>query len=144
MNLICKAALAALVFVGASSLGAPASNAGDPHYHAAATKAHHAHNCQCRKHHARHRRHSRSAHRYSRRAHGQRYRSRRSGYTYQYAGYWYSSQWWVPVLVDNSHSRTLSQAKWCRQQYGIYYDRRSNTYQASNGHRYRCIRPSHW
>ena len=139
MNLFCKAAAAALLFVGAASLGAPASNAGDAHrhaYHSGGSSAHHGHNCRCRKHHA--------AHRYNRRAHGHRYRSRRSGYTYQYAGYWYSSQWWVPVLVDNSHSRTLSHGKWCRQQYGIYYDRRSNTYQASNGRRYRCIRPSHW
>ncbi len=147
MKLIWKAAFAALMLVGAATLGAPASQAGEPYHgvrHAAGTKAYQAHNCRCRKRHAAHRHHRRSAHRYSRRAHGHRYRSRRSGYSYQYAGYWYSAQWWVPVLVDNSHSRTLSHAKWCRQQYGIYYDRRSDTYRASNGRSYRCIRPSHW
>ncbi|MCP5082608.1 MAG: hypothetical protein GY948_13055 [Alphaproteobacteria bacterium] len=136
-------------------------------------KAYQAHNCRCRKRHHRrhrakrkhgyhrrhkrrsahrrrhkrhgaHRRHARPAHHYSRRAHGQRHRSRQSGYTYHHAGYWYSAVWWVPVLVDNSFSRTLSHAKWCRQQYGIYYDRRSNTYQASDGRTYRCIRPRSW
>ncbi|NNF80402.1 MAG: hypothetical protein HKN05_20460 [Rhizobiales bacterium] len=91
-----------------------------------------------------HRRHARPAHHYSRRAHGPRYRSQRSGYTYHHAGYWYYATWWVPVLVDNSFSRTLSHAKWCRQQYGIYYDHRSNTYQASDGQTYRCIRPRGW
>ncbi len=157
MKLIWKAAFAALLLMGAISFGGSASQAGEPHrsaVHTAGTKAYQAHDCRCRKRHHRrhrakrkhayHRHHARPAHRYSRRAHGQRYRSRRSGYTYHHAGYWYSAEWWVPVLVDNSFSRTLSHAKWCRQQYGIYYDRRSNTYQASDGRTYRCIRPRSW
>ena len=154
MKLMLTAAGAALFVLAASVGTATPSQAGaTSHSHTIVpgTAAYQAHNCRCRKRHhrrhrakrkhAHHRRHAHVRHRYSRRAHGPRYRSRRSGYTYHHAGYWYSAMWWVPVRIDNAFSRTLSHAKWCRQQYGIYYDRRSDTYQASDGRTYRCIRP---
>ena len=87
------------------------------------------------------RRRYRATSRYDRHRHGPRYRARRSGYTYQYAGYWYSSQWWVPVRIDSYGDEDLSHAEWCDEQYGDYYDARTNTYEASDGLTYRCIRP---
>ena len=79
--------------------------------------------------------------RYNRRVHGPRYRSRRAGYVYKYAGYWYSRKWWVPVRADSYGGRHLSHTEWCREQYGRYYNPYTNTYRASDGHHYKCIRP---
>lgn len=93
---------------------------------------HYARKHYARKHHAR---------RYSRHVHGARHRVRRPGYTFHYAGFWYASVWWVPVRVDRQHGRHLSHPEWCRQQYGRYYHERSNTYLASDGIAYRCLRP---
>ena len=81
-----------------------------------------------------------SAH-YDRRVHGPRYRTRRAGYIYKYAGYWYSRKWWVPVRAHSYGGGHLSHREWCREQYGRYYDPYSNTYSASDGRSYRCIRP---
>ena len=54
---------------------------------------------------------------------------------------WYSSQWWVPVRVDSYADEDMSHSEWCDEQYGDYYDPRTNTYEASDGRSYRCIRP---
>lgn len=125
------------------------------HAHHRSHKRHSAHRRHARKHHvhhysrhATHRRHARKHHvrkryarHYSRHAHGARYHTRRPGYTFHYAGFWYASIWWVPVRTDHRSGRHLNHPEWCRQQYGRYYHARSNTYLASDGIAYRCLRP---
>ncbi len=173
MKPIWKTAFAVLLAVGAlmgitaASQAAGAGETSRSESLALGTTAYHVHNAHCRKrHHARrhyrkrhrarhhrarrhgyhrsHRRHYSGGHGYSRHIHGPRYRTRRVGYTYQYAGYWYAQRWWVPVRADSYGGGHLSHADWCYEQYGDYYDPRSNTYQASDGYSYRCIRPQRW
>ena len=144
MKRICKTAIAALLAAGAlmangTAAQAGGASAGDARHSAnlrVGTKAYRAHHRRCRKH--------RCARRYDRRAHGPRHRKHRAGYDYHYAGYWYSVVWWIPVRADSFGAHILNHAEWCRHQYGHYYDVRSNTYRASDGYSYRCIRPGGW
>lgn len=124
------------------NLGTKAYRKRQRHHRRHRTKRHAYHRSHRR--HGAHRRHTRPRHHYSRRAHGPRYRARRPGYTYHYAGYWYAAARWVPVRVGSHGGRHLSHAEWCYQQYGAYYHARSNTYLASDGNAYHCIRPSGW
>ena len=43
--------------------------------------------------------------------------------------------------ADSYGGRHLSHGEWCREQYGRYYNPYTNTYRASDGHHYKCIRP---
>lgn len=135
---ICKAAFAAVLAMGAFAGGTLESQAGRAG--AKETSCSETLQVSTKAYHKGQRRYSRTQ-RYDRSVHGHRYRSRRSGYTYQYAGYWYSAKWWVPVRIDSYADEDMSHAEWCEEQYGDYYDPRTNTYEASDGRSYRCIRP---
>ena len=124
MKLICNAAFAALLMAGAVAGSTAAPDA---------AIAYQSHNSD---------QHA-SDDNYDEDEHGPRYRERRPGYTYQFAGYWYSKAWWVPVRTDSDDAGDLSHAEWCFEQYGEYYNADSDTYGASDGRSYRCIRPGH-